>query len=76
MLDKEGHLIPELTVSEAEKLQEQGIISGGMIPKIQTCVEAVRAGADGAVILDGRHQHQILLELFTEHGTGTLIRAD
>lgn len=76
VLDKDGELIPDLTVSEAEKLQDQGIISGGMIPKVQTCIDAVRAGADGAVILDGRHQHQILLELFTEHGTGTLIRAD
>ena len=76
VLDKQGQLIPEMTVSEAEKLQEQGVISGGMIPKIQTCIDAVRGGADGAVILDGRSQHQILLELFTEHGTGTLIRAD
>ncbi|MEQ8440746.1 MAG: acetylglutamate kinase [Alphaproteobacteria bacterium] len=74
VLDKDGELIPDLTVSEAMTLQEKGIISGGMIPKIQTCVEAIEAGADGAVILDGRAQHQILLELFTEHGTGTLIR--
>ncbi len=74
VLDKNGELIPDLTVSEAMTLQEKGIISGGMIPKIQTCVEAIEAGADGAVILDGRAQHQILLELFTEHGTGTLIR--
>ncbi|WP_227421724.1 acetylglutamate kinase [Pacificispira spongiicola] len=76
VLDKNGDLITDLTVSEAAKLQEQGVISGGMIPKIQTCVDAINDGAEGAVILDGRHQHQILLELFTEHGTGTLIRPD
>ena len=76
VLDKNGELITDLTVSEAAKLQEQGVISGGMIPKIQTCVDAINDGAEGAVILDGRHQHQILLELFTEHGTGTLIRPD
>lgn len=76
VLDQDGQLISDLTVSEAETLQERGIISGGMIPKIQTCIDAIRAGAEGAVILDGRAQHQILLELFTEHGTGTLIRPD
>lgn len=76
VLDGNGALIPDLTVSEAMTLQDQGVILGGMIPKIQTCIKAVRAGVDGAVILDGRHQHQILLELFTKHGTGTLIRAD
>lgn len=76
VLDKNGELIADMTVSEAMTLQEKGIIHGGMIPKIQTCIEAIEAGADGAVILDGRHQHQILLELFTEHGTGTLIRPD
>lgn len=74
ILDGDGELIPELTVSRAEKLREDGVIYGGMIPKVQTCIEAIRDGADGAVILDGRSQHQILLELFTEHGTGTLIR--
>jgi len=76
VLDGDGELISDITVSEAKTLQEKGIISGGMIPKIQTCIDAIEAGADGAVILDGRAQHQILLELFTEHGTGTLIRPD
>jgi acetylglutamate kinase len=76
ILDKDGRLITDLTVSQAERLKEDGVISGGMIPKVQTCVDAVKAGAEAAVILDGRAQHQILLELFTEHGTGTLITRD
>jgi acetylglutamate kinase len=76
ILDRDGQLIPELSVSDARKLQAEGVIHGGMIPKVETCIAAIEAGADAAVILDGRAQHQILLELFTEHGTGTLIRAD
>lgn len=76
ILDKDGTLITDLTVSQAERLREDGVISGGMIPKVQTCIDAVKAGAEAAVILDGRAQHQILLELFTEHGTGTLITRD
>ncbi|MBP5858044.1 acetylglutamate kinase [Marivibrio halodurans] len=76
VLDKDGELIREMTVSEAETLQARGIISGGMIPKVQTCVDAVRQGAEAAVILDGRLAHVILLELFTEHGSGTIIRPD
>ena len=52
------------------------IISGGMIPKIETCIEAVRGGAEGAVIIDGRVQHGVLLELFTSHGMGTWIKRD
>jgi acetylglutamate kinase len=76
VLDKNGDLIRELTVSQAERLQDEGVISGGMIPKVQTCIDAVRAGAEAAVILDGRVAHVILLELFTEHGSGTIIRPD
>lgn len=76
VIDGNGELITDLTVSQAEQLKTDGVISGGMIPKVQTCIDAIRAGAEGAVILDGRSQHQILLELFTEHGTGTLIRPD
>ena len=76
MLDKDGELIRELTVSQAERLQDEGVISGGMIPKVQTCIDAVRAGAEASVILDGRVAHVILLELFTEHGSGTIIRPD
>jgi len=76
VLDRDGELIRELTVSEAETLREKGVISGGMIPKVQTCIDAVRGGAEAAVILDGRVAHVILLELFTEHGSGTIIRPD
>ena len=74
VLDKEGQLIPELTVDEASRLEEDGVISGGMIPKIETCVSAVQQGVDAAVIVDGRAAHAILLEIFTEHGSGTMIR--
>ena len=75
VLDREGKLIPRLTVSEARTLMAEGTISGGMIPKVETAVEAVDSGVSAAVILDGRVPHALLLELFTEHGAGTLIRA-
>ena len=73
VLDGEKRLIPELTAGEARRLIADGTISGGMIPKVETCLEAIEGGAEGAVILDGRVPHAILLELFTE-GAGTLIR--
>ena len=74
VLDKSGALIPELTVTECKVLQDNGTLSGGMIPKIETCIEAVNQGVEAAVIIDGRVPHGVLLELFTEHGSGTLIR--
>ncbi|WP_114377208.1 acetylglutamate kinase [Elioraea thermophila] len=74
VLDKDKKLIPELTAAEAERLIADGTISGGMIPKVEHCLAAVRAGAEAAVIVDGRVPHAILLELFTEQGAGTLIR--
>ncbi|MEL0019293.1 MAG: acetylglutamate kinase [Rickettsiales bacterium] len=74
VLDKSGTLMSELTVAECKALQEDGTLSGGMIPKIETCVDAVNQGVEGAVIIDGRVPHGVLLELFTEHGSGTLIR--
>jgi acetylglutamate kinase len=76
VLDKEGNLISNLTIKEAEALINDGIVSGGMIPKVETCIEAVRGGAEGAVIMDGRAPHALLVELFTEHGMGTIITAD
>lgn len=76
VLDKKGNLIPALTVSEAEALVCDGTVTGGMIPKIMTCVDAVRCGAEAAVIMDGRAPHALLVELFTEHGMGTMIKAD
>ena len=74
VLDKNGELIPELTVEEAQARIEDGTISGGMIPKIETCIEAIRTGARAAVIFDGRVPHACLVELFTPHGVGTIIR--
>jgi acetylglutamate kinase len=74
VLNEKGELIPELTAEEAKRGIASGMISGGMIPKVETCLEAVAAGATGAVILDGRVPHACLLELFTEAGSGTLIR--
>lgn len=76
VLDKDGNLIPELTEEEAKEAIATGVISGGMIPKIETCLEAVKAGAQAAVIMDGRVPHACLLELFTEGGSGTIIRAN
>jgi len=73
--DKDGNLIPSLTISQAEALIKDGTVSGGMIPKLETCIEAVRGGAEGAVIMDGRVPHALLVELFTEHGMGTIITA-
>ena len=74
VLDKDGNLIEELTSNEAKGLIQKGIITSGMIPKVETCIEAVENGTDAAVILDGRAPHATLMELFTEHGGGTLIR--
>ena len=76
VLDKDGKLIPKLTLSEARTLIADGTIRGGMIPKIETAIEAVESGVKAAVILDGRIPHVLLLELFTEHGAGTLITAE
>ena len=76
VLDKDGELITELTVSQAEALIRDGTVSGGMIPKVETCINAVLGGAEAAVIMDGRAPHALLVELFTEHGMGTIINAD
>jgi acetylglutamate kinase len=70
-----GELIRQLTLSEAGKAVATGVVSGGMIPKLETAVAAVEAGVESAVILDGRRPHAMLVELFTEHGAGTLVRA-
>ena len=74
VLDADKRLIPELTAGTARRLIAEGVINGGMIPKIETCLKAVEGGVEAAVIVDGRVPHAILLELFTE-GAGTLIRA-
>jgi acetylglutamate kinase len=75
VLDEEKRLIPEMTIADVERAIAQGVITDGMIPKVENCVNAVRQGAQGAVILDGRLPHACLLELFTEAGIGTIIRA-
>ena len=73
VLDKQSNLIPELSVDEARRLIADGTISGGMIPKVETCIYALEQGVEGVVILDGKVPHAVLLELFTDHGAGTLI---
>ena len=75
VLDREGKLISHLTVGQARALIADGTIHGGMIPKVETAIDAVERGVHAAVILDGRIPHVLLLELFTEHGAGTLIKA-
>ena len=73
VLDRNGKLIPELSVREAKELIADGTISGGMIPKVETCLEALDNGVEGVVILNGKMPHVVLVELFTEFGAGTLI---
>jgi acetylglutamate kinase len=73
VLDKSKKLIKQLSANEARSLIADGTISGGMIPKVETCIEALERGVEGVVILDGKVPHAVLLELFTELGAGTLI---
>jgi acetylglutamate kinase len=73
VLTGEGKLIEQLSIEEARKLIREGVITGGMIPKVEGCVEVVEAGVEAVVIIDGRVPHCVLLELFTEHGVGTLV---
>lgn len=75
VLDKAGQLLTDLTPTDIAALQADGTISGGMIPKLETCIHAVEAGCEAAVVLDGRVPHAMLLEFFTSQGAGTLIRA-
>ncbi len=74
VLDKQGELMTDLNPARIAELRSDGTISGGMIPKLETCVNAVEAGVDAAVILDGRVPHGMLLEIFTTQGAGTLVR--
>ena len=75
VLDKNGELIRQMTVADARQAIADGVASGGMIPKLETAIEAVEAGVEAVVIMDGRRPHAMLVELFTEHGAGTLVRA-
>jgi acetylglutamate kinase len=76
VMDRERKLIHHLSVSQAKALIADGTISGGMIPKVEGCIDVIEQGVEGVVILDGRVPHAVLLELFTEHGVGTLIERD
>ncbi|XWN31991.1 MAG: acetylglutamate kinase [Devosia sp.] len=73
VMDAEGRLLDELTVAEARRLMAAGVISGGMVPKVETCIAALERGVEGVVILNGKTPHAVLLELFTDGGAGTLI---
>jgi acetylglutamate kinase len=73
VLDKDKNLIEDLSVTDARKLIADGTISGGMIPKVETCIYALDQGVEGVVIMDGKIPHAVLLELLTDHGLGTLI---
>lgn len=75
VLDKDKNLLTDLRPADIARLAEDGTISGGMIPKLETCVHAVEAGCEATVVLDGRVPHAMLLEIFTARGAGTLIRA-
>lgn len=75
VLGAEGELLSDLTPADIAKLREDGIVKGGMVPKLETCVSAVEAGCEAAVVLDGRVPHAMLLEFFTARGAGTLVRA-
>jgi acetylglutamate kinase len=73
VLDKSKKLIPELSIADARRLIADGTISGGMIPKVETCIYALDQGVEGVVIMDGKVPHAVLLELLTDHGVGTLV---
>ena len=74
--DDPASLIPHLTVSEAHELYKEGVISGGMIPKVDCCIEAIRAGVKDVTIMDGRIPHAILMELLTDEGAGTMVMGE
>ena len=75
MMDKDDpdSLIPQITISEAKQLEASGVISGGMIPKVECCIEALNAGVNNVIIMDGRIPHSILMELLTDEGAGTMV---
>ena len=74
--DDPSTLIRELTISEAKKLYEEGVISGGMIPKVDCCIEAIHKGVKNVIIMDGRVPHSILMEILTDEGAGTMVTGD
>ena len=74
--DDPSTLIRELTISEAKNLYEEGVISGGMIPKVDCCIEAIHKGVKNVIIMDGRVPHSILMEILTDEGAGTMVTGD
>jgi acetylglutamate kinase len=74
VLDKDRNLITDLTIEDCRRLIADGTITGGMIPKVETCIYALERGVEAVVILDGKQPHAVLVELFTDHGAGTMIR--
>jgi len=74
VLDKDGKLISEMNIEQARGLIADGTISGGMIPKVENCIDAINRGVEAATILDGRVPHALLLEIFTEAGIGTMVK--
>ena len=74
--DDPSTLIPEITVKGAKALYEEGVISGGMIPKVDCCIEAIERGVENVIIMDGRISHSILMELLTDEGAGTMVKGD
>jgi acetylglutamate kinase len=76
VLDRNGALLSDLTPADIARLRAEGTVSGGMIPKLETCVAAVEAGCEAAVVLDGRVPHAMLLEFFTARGAGTLVQRE
>ncbi len=75
VMDRDGNLLTDLTSAQVRDLMADGTVTGGMIPKLETCLGALEMGVEAAVVLDGRVPHVLLLEIFTERGVGTLIRA-
>jgi acetylglutamate kinase len=73
VLDKDGNLLKQLRVDDIRELIANGTITGGMIPKVETCIYAIEQGVEGVVILDGKTPHAVLVELLTDYGAGTLI---
>jgi acetylglutamate kinase len=76
VLDENENILKELTLKDTENLIKKGVISGGMIPKVETCTQAVAGDVEAAVIIDGTIPHALILEIFTDAGVGTIIRAD
>ena len=74
--DDPSTLIPEITIDEASKLYKEGVISGGMIPKVDCCIEALHRGVKNVIIMDGRVPHSILMELLTDEGAGTMVKGE